>query len=341
MKLYKKILLFLVLFLFVYILIRFLQKRPNNSSKEGLENPPPANTSGIQSVNPANANLPLSEYIIKSSYNSALSGKFIYNDMLKYVLGRGCRFLDFEVYYNKDTLVPFVSYSTDSTYLTIETNNSILLDNILTTVITSGFSADSPNYEDPIFIQLRIKSTDPNVYKAVAKSVDNTLTDKLYTERITKETLLSDIMGKVVLVIDKTINIEYKNFTDCSQNDTTCYDLKKYINIESGSEFMRLSRYNEILNKTYSTPNIRDDNISTDVSNIQVVLPDYDSSLIKNPNLSDFVLNYGCQIIPYRFYNTDDNLSSYEEFFKENKYAFVSLARGLPYLRKMKESKYS
>jgi hypothetical protein len=41
----------------------------------------------------------LMQYCIKGSVNSAYSGQYISDEMVKYVLSRGCRFLDFEVYY--------------------------------------------------------------------------------------------------------------------------------------------------------------------------------------------------------------------------------------------------
>ena len=50
-------------------------------------------------------------FCIKSSCNSAYTGKYMNLNMIKYVLSRGCRFLDFEVYI-KDN-IPIVAYSTN------------------------------------------------------------------------------------------------------------------------------------------------------------------------------------------------------------------------------------
>ena len=72
-----------------------------------------------------NLNLPLREYCIKSSYNTALSGKYVSTDMIKYVLTRGCRFLDFEIFYVDNG--PCVAYSVDPTFVTVTSKNTIKL----------------------------------------------------------------------------------------------------------------------------------------------------------------------------------------------------------------------
>ena len=57
--------------------------------------------SSIQSMENKYAKLPIKDYCIKSSYNSATTGKTVNKKMIQYVLSRGCRFLDFEVFYIK------------------------------------------------------------------------------------------------------------------------------------------------------------------------------------------------------------------------------------------------
>ena len=49
-----------------------------------------------------NTNLPIQNYIVKSSYNSSIDHQnYVSKDAIKYVLGRGCRFLDFEILYEQ------------------------------------------------------------------------------------------------------------------------------------------------------------------------------------------------------------------------------------------------
>ena len=60
-----------------------------------------ASVGNIQSISKKYADLPLKEYCIKASYNTACSGNYVSKDMIRHVLSRGCRFLDFEVFYIK------------------------------------------------------------------------------------------------------------------------------------------------------------------------------------------------------------------------------------------------
>ena len=89
-------------------LIGMVDNEELNNLKANKNSPSIGN---IQSIQPKIANMPLKEYCVKASYNSAVSGKSVNKNMIKYVLNRGCRFLDFEVFYIKsnDNFVPVVA----------------------------------------------------------------------------------------------------------------------------------------------------------------------------------------------------------------------------------------
>ncbi|MGA1049314.1 MAG: hypothetical protein ACO3UU_15015, partial [Minisyncoccia bacterium] len=59
----------------------------------------------------------LKDYIVKSSYNSAVTGKYVNIDMVKYLLKRGVRLLDFEIILFNDS--PMITYTDDSSLETI------------------------------------------------------------------------------------------------------------------------------------------------------------------------------------------------------------------------------
>ena len=65
-----------------------------NSEKDKIENK--LNSITIQN-SIEDDSLPLKDYVYKASYNSAVSGDFVSNDMISLVLSRGCRFIDFEI----------------------------------------------------------------------------------------------------------------------------------------------------------------------------------------------------------------------------------------------------
>jgi len=314
-------------------------------TKEGLENPSLSNEELefnsiksedpviIQSISKTNVVLPLREFVMKASYNTAFTGNYMNLDMIKYVLSRGCRFLDFEVF-NIDKK-PQVAYSTDSTFKSINSKNSLLLDDVLTTVITNAFSNTSPNRSDPVFVHLRIKSTTNDIYKSVAKSL-YVIKDSIYSKPMNIGTRIQDIMGKVIVIIDSSVNYEYKNYTSCAKSESNCYDLTKIMNIESGNTQIGIQRYSDILNEKVIHPRIVNDN-HTDTQYIKLALPDYDVKQISNPSYIPFVNDHGVQIITYRYYKKDSNLSEYENIFNENKAGMVPMATILNYLDKKKQ----
>ena len=279
---------------------------------------------------------PLKEYVIKSSYNSAITGNYVNADMVKYLLKRGCRLLDFEVLYIEDK--PFVTYTTDPKMVTINTDNKVLLDNILTAAVSQAFTQPSPNYEDPLFIHLRLKSNNNAIYNAVAKSIDATLRAKLYPTKITDQTKLSDVMGKVVIIMDKTVNRTYAADSACG-NNKDCYNISKYINLESDSDLLYQNTYTDILNQNYDIVRIQDKcDICTDVKRYRLVIPDKLNNA-NNPDAHELIGKHGCQLVTHRFYIRDENLDKYEKMFHENKSGIIPLAFALDYIKKREGTK--
>jgi hypothetical protein len=294
-------------------------------------NLPSLNT--LTSIEKKYAQLPLKEYCIKASYNSATTGKSINKNMIKYVLSRGCRFIDFEVFYSNinDNYKAVVAESSDPDFKVFDTDNHIDLEDCFTTIITNGFSNTSPNKTDPLFVHLRIKTKDTNCYAAVAKAVDSILKPKLFEGQVTKETKLSETMGKIILVIDKTIHRDYKEYAKCKASDVNCYDLANYLNLESGSQDFNLLGLMQIENQPPNYIQIKDDNISTNVVSTKVVLPLSKSN--NNPNIQKIILTYGAQIIAYRYNVIDENLIDSEIFFNDSRGGIAPLAAALVYFR--------
>jgi hypothetical protein len=342
MPFYKKLLILLIIIIFTYVLYRLYKKRLEIVNREGyffdktveqeiIDAKDDDNPVKINSVNDAYSDIPVLQCLIKGSYNTAITKNFVSLDMIQYVLSRGCRFIDFEVFYLDEK--PMVSYSNDPNFAIIETDNRILLDNVLSHAVTNGFNSPAPNKNDPLFIQLRIKSNEEKIYNEVAKSINNTLINRLYKGEITKTTKISDIKGKVVLVVDRTINYKYKDFTNCNNpNDKTCYDLKKQTNIESGSEFLRTTDSGTILSKRIKPPVINNNNLTTDVDYLQIVTFDSNKN-DSNKNPIPLIKDYGCQIMLYQFYNKNENLQLYEHIFNDNLYGIVPLSVVLIYLK--------
>jgi len=331
----------------------------NSPSQIELESLKKPDLVTIQNVSDIFKDLTLRQYCIKASYNTALTGNYVNLDMIKYVINRGCRFLDFEVFFIGEISVDEkgvsttnytarVAYSTDNTFTTINTENSLLFDDVLTTVINYSFSNPTPNVKDPMFINLRIKSNNTDIYKHVASSLNNIARTKIYCDltseltpppavKIDKITRFSDIMGKLIVCIDKTIVRNYKDYIHCDENVRNCYDLDDYTNIETGSEELNLLRYNEVMDQCTIPINIANDDLTTDIKTMKFVVPNTKNDFSANPNYNDFVLKYSCQDVAYRFYKRDVELDLYENFFNDNNSAFVPLSVAISYFKKMND----
>jgi len=288
--------------------------------------------SNVSSITDKFTNMPLHEYCFKSSYNTARSGDYVSSKMIEAVLKRGCRFLDFEVFYIKDgnLFIPKVAVSSDPNFVILDTLNSISLDEALSTVATNAFSGTSPNSSDPIFVNLRIKSRDSNIYRAVAKSIDANLKQVAYDADINKSTNLRDVMRKAVIVFDKTMQPDYKQYAKCTDTATGCFDLTNYINLESGSEYLNKYHYTDLLNHANTPPLLKDDNIRTTTTHMKMAVPDIIGNDI-NPAFKEFVIKHGCQNVFYQFHIVDQNLKNYEEFFSDKLAGTVPLSVVLPH----------
>ena len=105
-----------------------------------------------------------------------------------------------------------------------------------------------------------------------------------------------------------------------------CDNLSQYVNIESGTSFLRNYTYFNLSNQLTTPPSITDyDSFQTDVVLLRVVGPD-DTKNLYNPSSRDFIQNYGVQFISNRFYIKDSNLTFYEQIFSKYMTAFVPFA---------------
>jgi len=387
----KKIILLLTFFIFLYVIWQLIILRINlkkefskpltENFQEGfslssmfssdqqseLTNMTSNNSILIQNMNETNFSLTIKDFCIKSSYNTAVSGKYVSTNAINYVISRGVRYIDFEVFYldinslnNNSKSVdyePVVGFSSDPTFVQMNTFNVISLNDALLIAAQSGFSTTSPNYKDPLIINLRIKSNNQDVYSSVAKCIDKSIYSKLYVNpkkiivvstdisgssvtrniatKINKNTKISDLMGKIIISFDITTFPKYEDIVcDKKHVDNNCsYLLSNYINIENGGSDMILSLYNYLSQKPTITIN---KNGSTNIDNIYVTIPDitYLKTNNINPNYGNWLLKYGYPIIPYQFYLNDSALYDYEKFFNDNKSAFVPLADSITYFKR-------
>jgi hypothetical protein len=236
--------------------------------------------------------------------------------MIVNVLKRGCRFIDLEIYSIKDQ--PVIGYSTDIKDFNLEIDNTIPLSDALNKISSIGF-AEAPNSNDPIFINLRVKTKDAKLYKKIASTLDETVGPRLYakTKINLNETLLNAVSKKIVIILDDAIDFPPNN------------ELLKYTNLVMNKGGVRRYNADGLTAEFITPPHIKDNGTNTDVSMLKVVFPTENS----NSNLKKFVTEYGAQILVNRFYQPDNNLTETEKIFSDIGSAFVPIYQMLKYIK--------
>ena len=351
MELLRIFLIIVILLIFSHVLYKLLKDRAiimkeNMPLVEGMS--VKDEISGLLGLSPsitiANMNdkrigLPLREYCIKASYNSAYSGSTISDKMIKYVLSRGCRFLDLQIHYSQNDNLAYVANITDPKMKEMDSVNRVPLDTIFNVIAANAFmgsqgSDGCPNPKDPLFIHLRIiPDKSAKVYNVVAECItknfsnnSRVLNNDGNAKKIDKYTQINNaIMKKTLFLIDKTYNPEYAYFSQ---------KLANLINGETGGSTFQMQDYSRIKNKVKTPPMIKDDFKTTNIMNEQIVIPDV-LEKYSQPNIINMVVDYGVQITMYSFYNSGDSLSQYEDLFNNYKSAIIPMAYAINYLGKM------
>jgi len=302
--------------------------------KEGLENPDENTKTSIEknitSINPQDnqSKFKLRDYYIKSAYNAFNPDKFknstVSMDAFLYVVARGCRFIDFEVFSVDNQ--PVIASSSVNSYNYKETYNHIPVSEafeVLGSYVFSG--AKCPNPGDPFIIHMRIMSRNVTMYDNLAKIISqsktvarNLLGPKYGREYQTKdlgnENLL-DFKGKIILMVDGT-NPTYRN--------TKLFEL---INMSSNSLF--LSKYTYFGVKNVGDPQAFKD---ANKKNMCLVVPDKGGRPFNDGHNGPFT--WGCQIATMCFQEEarDEKLKAYEDKFASVGYAFILKPEELRYV---------
>ena len=325
----------LILIIFLYIVYRMIQKHVAKYSlfegytgqvdvlyKQNQTSP------AITSITEKMPDITLNQVCIKASYNSAFDGKEISTDMLEYVMSRGCRFLDFELYLNNGSV--YVNYSTDPTFSTFEnTNTNAVLFSSIMTYITGDGKGKAPNKEDPLFIHLRIKSDNPTIYTNIFNVLDKpagTNAYSVYKNQVNGNTNLNVLKEQIIIAMDRSIR----------PNDDIG-DLADYVSVFTGGSTWSINRYSEFKNQKTSPPKPNDDFKTTNVTQLKLALPDLEKSSSNPATPFDFITNYGVQTIACRFYKDDIFNDLCEDIFAEHQSAFVPLGYVLNYIKRQKE----
>ena len=262
----------------------------------------------------------LRDYYIKSSYNSCCCGdfsdSFVSYNALKVLISQGVRFFDFEIYSVKGKSV--IAASKDDNFNIKGTLNHLPIINVFKLLNQKACNENvtgtiCPNPTDPLFINLRIKSNQNDIFQQIGSALD-IFSDKLLHKKHRKyasscqgyslgnEGLLC-LKNSVIIICDKP-------------SRELPPELKEAVNMNSNSSFLQSLRYSNAVHsdlnelKTYNK------------KNMSIIMPDY-NTLALNDGGWDILHNNGCQFICMNFQTDNGNLKNYLNIFEDKLSAFV------------------
>ena len=165
----------------------------------------------------------INKFHIKTAYNCcAVSDRWVDLCALKYTINERCRCLDFAIF-DYDGY-PVVGTTTTPNGQTMDSYNYINFDKVMETIIQEGFLY---NIQDPLFINLRIKSSSLDLYNMIAIILRKHLTGSklvpinhtIYNNAGSLPTLNS-LKEKVVVMISDC-NHSIFDGNDCVLNEYT------------------------------------------------------------------------------------------------------------------------
>tara|TARA_B110000261_G_scaffold163794_1_gene210851 strand:- start:5870 stop:7072 length:1203 start_codon:yes stop_codon:yes gene_type:complete len=260
----------------------------------------------------------LRNYYIKAAYNcccgDGYKNNFVNLCALKKCIAQGARCLDFEIYsYNNE---PIVAASTANNNSIKETYNYLKLTEVFDELNASVFKGGTASKNDPMILHLRIMSENATIYDLIAKYIVSHLTtgsDNLLPLKYTIQDAEYEGKNGDELLQMPITNLYQKYIIAVHTNHKTILEnsrLARFVNFKSGNNKFQLFRYNQMSASGSNNPLI----INASKTGLFMVIPSINNSIVNSDYL--IPLSNGCQIIAMKFQNMDNNLISYNKFFK-------------------------
>jgi len=292
-------------------------KMENNLKNEAIQIQHAFNTTEMNEY-------PLVDFYIAGSYNSCSAGQlqddWVSLEPLKIILKRGIRAVDFEIYMLPNG-VPCVAVGNNPII-----NSKIKCQNTITTTKGSydyvsipevfncinsyGFN-NSPTQNDPIFINLRIRTKNADVFGILEKNITNAFRGKLLGPKYGKggkllkrpdqflhNKPLKDFKGKVIIMVE--------DYCGNYKNNNGFWEL---VNLEATPGNLRIFTEKDIRNADMLQL------IKENKNTLALTKPD-DTMPISNSK-SNVHRKYGCQIILMNYSHYDDRLKEHMKYFRE------------------------
>lgn len=310
----------LVIKLTLYIV--YVQRSQNDI---GLSNDPkvPINES-IHNCACQDSDFSLRDYYIYASYNSAIEGPYATPTVslraLSNVIKQGVRFLDFEIYSSYADSTPMVSCSTltekqgNKCGVLVETAYLLPFRSCMQMIRDYALTnSGCMNFNDPLIINLRLKTCQPEVAKQLASIFDDfsdIMLGPQYSFNDNRSnfgaTKISELVGKVCVFVESE-NMEY----------TSVPEFMEYVNLSKPTQFLRLMPISEF-SLIGSLEEFTDEN----KRNMTIVTPNPTESDPNNITVQA-LQNAGVQIVALMFWKKDSYLQNAMNYFNQNAAAFV------------------
>lgn len=265
-------------------------------------------------VNNADNQQRLSNYYVKSSYNSCCLGNFSNDEVglcaLTNVIKDGCRCLDLEIYSIDGR--PVVSASVDpKDFYMKDAPNHLPFKDVMETIGKNAFSTGAndggaPNPNDPLFINIRIKTKNTNIYDEIKRVInDSYLAGRIYQlgeGQHMNDQLLHTLAGKVVIFMNDPNNVWASKGIKATTDDKT-----QYFKVSSNYDVMYAPDANNL--------------IELNKQNLMLSIPDA-GKFAYNMNYEAHA-KYGVQFICMNMQTDDDNLKTMRKKFDVAKSAFI------------------
>ena len=267
----------------------------------------------------------LIDYYIFGSFNSCCQGDVINGyvslEALKNVISYGVRLLDFELYFKDGKVV--VAAGRNNVYIK-DTYNHLELGTVLNEVkrLAIRGGAGNNNSSDPLLLNFRIVSNNPNIYHILENKIMKYFSDYLADRRFGKEGNITDdglqqqdrnifftnfnnLRGKVLIFVDDP----NKNYLD----------YPRFYELVNGSTSRSLSLYSDYQVRNENTPDKyrADAHYKFIISKPDVMANVNSSWRIHHANgVQGVLMNFGGNYF-------DDNMKSYITKFSMARKAFV------------------
>ena len=270
----------------------------------------------------ARTNEPLHNYYIKTAYNCCCPSRsythtYVSTCALKNCLRQGARCLDFQIYSVDNN--PVIGVSSSNDYGIKETYNSVPFSKAMRVINDLAFTTSgTPCPNDPLFINLRIMSKNPDILIKMADDLKDTLGLRIATNSIGNDVgaeKISMYRGKVIVMLDPS----YMELSDAD-------DLGEMIDLPwLKSQNYRSFRYHGLKSQTTDAKDELQEyntyNADAMEKGLSICLPDLGANP-QNPSFSK-IQEYRCHFVAMCFQLADGNLKEYNNIFDTYGTAFV------------------